>query len=127
MRDPERRPVVLIVNEDLGFVCWLGEVLAQAGYYPVPALNSQEAVRLVAELKLPIDVAIVDRDLPGVDEAMATVMNRYPSLKMVARRDAAGAINNGSTRAGRFWSAQTARQYWLKSVNTALKSTRAAA
>ena len=48
-----------VVNKDLGFVCWLGEVLAQAGYYPVPALNSQEAVQLVAELKLTIDVAII--------------------------------------------------------------------
>lgn len=127
MRDPGRRAVVLIVNEDLGFVCWLGEVLAQAGYYPVPAINSQEAVRLVAELKLPIDVAIIDPGLAGIGEAMGTLTNQYPSLRTIGARDAMGAIDNVSTRAGRFWSAQVSRQYWVRSVRAVLKSARAAA
>ena len=127
MREPGVRPVVLIVNQDLGFVCWLSEVLAQAGYYPMPALNSREAVRIVGDLNLPIDVAIVDPGLPGVGEAMRTVTNQYPALRTIAVRDTAGAIEPKTIPARHSCSAGTSQQDWIKSVGRVLKISRTAA
>src|SRR3989442_1016104 len=40
--EPLRRSIVLIVDDDLGFVCWLGDILAEAGYQSVPASDSRE-------------------------------------------------------------------------------------
>lgn len=131
MRDPGMRSVVLIVDQDLGFVCWLGEALAEAGYQSVPALNSQDAVRLAADLNLPIDLAIVDPGLPGVGEAMKKVRDRYPSLRTIAVRapgqNAVRAIDATATLRRPSGSTRISRQECLKSVRSVLKRARTAA
>jgi hypothetical protein len=123
--EPGVRPVVLIVDQDLGFVCWLGELLAQAGCRAVPALNSRDAVRLVADLNLPIDVAIVDPGLGGVGEAIKTLRGQYPSLRTIAigtpGQDAAGAIDAKDSLARPRDSARISRQECLKNVRTVLR------
>jgi len=131
VREPGVRPVVLIVDHDLGFVCWLGELLAQAGYQAVPALNSRDAVRLATDLHLPIDVAIVDPGLRGVSKAIETVSNLYPSLRTVAVRspghDMIDAIDAKATLERPSSSARISRQECLKSIRRVLKNARAAA
>jgi len=83
-----RDPVILIIDPDLGRVCWLGQLLSQAGCQVIPALSSREAVRLVVELNLPIDLAIVDPGIRGISKVMRTI---------------------GSTSSGRLQSGQPAR------------------
>jgi hypothetical protein len=58
---------VLIVDTDLGLVFWLGQALDAAGYETYPAKGVTEAVSLLAELKLRIDVLIVRHDLEGAE------------------------------------------------------------
>ncbi len=131
MREPGEMPVVLIVHEDLGFVCWLGERLAQTGCQAVPALNSRDAVRVVADLDLPIDLAIFDPSLRGVSDALNTVKDQSPYLRTLAvrtpGREAIGAFDLGDTMAPPSGSAGILRQECLSSVHKILKQARVAA
>ena len=56
---------VLIVDTDLGLVFWLGQILDAAGYETYPAKGVPEAVSLLAELGLRIDVLIIRHNLDG--------------------------------------------------------------
>jgi hypothetical protein len=58
---------VLIVDNDLGFVFWLGQTLDAAGYDTLPAKGVREAVTLLAEIRVKIDVLMVRSSLPGAD------------------------------------------------------------
>lgn len=54
-----RRPrTILIIDEDLGFLMYLGGVLCKAGYQAWPARNRREAQRLVEELGIDVDLVI---------------------------------------------------------------------
>lgn len=131
MREPGVRTTVLIVHEDLGFVCWMGELLTRAGYQTLPALNSRDAVRLSTEFSLPIDVAIIDPALQNITKAVETMRRRFPSLKTVAIRtpgqDPMAAIDAEATLARPAGTATLSQQECLRSVRRALKSARTAA
>ena len=65
---PSRIPVVLIVDEDLGFVWWLGQIFSQAGCQVVPTLNAGQMVSLTQDLNLKVDLIVVNPELSGVPE-----------------------------------------------------------
>ena len=56
---------VLIVDEDLGFVFWLGHLLNNAGYQVWPARNGEDAAALMDELGAELDLLIIDPNLRG--------------------------------------------------------------
>ena len=56
---------VLIVDPDLGFLLWLGQLLADAGYCGLPALTVQEATTLIGTLNLTVDLLIIDPTVAG--------------------------------------------------------------
>jgi DNA-binding response OmpR family regulator len=56
---------VLIVDEDLGFVFWLGHLLNNAGYQVWPARNGEDAAALMEELGAELDLLIIDPNLRG--------------------------------------------------------------
>ena len=58
---------VLIIDSDLGFVFWLGQALDAAGYETLPAKGVSEAISLLAEFRVIIDVLMVRYTLPGAD------------------------------------------------------------
>jgi DNA-binding response OmpR family regulator len=58
---------ILIVDNDLGFVFWLCQALDAAGYETLPAKGVPEAVALLDELEVWVDVLMVRRTLPGAD------------------------------------------------------------
>jgi len=62
---------VLIVDNDLGFVFWLGQALDAAGYDTLPAKGVREAVTLLSEIHVKIDVLMVRSSLPGAEEFAA--------------------------------------------------------
>src|SRR5258708_6666649 len=70
--EPLGGPTILIVDDDLGFVCWLGEIVTEAGYQAVPALDSLQAAALVNELNLQIDLVVMNPGLPGVSQMIET-------------------------------------------------------
>ena len=51
---------VLILDDDLGFVFWLGHVLDAAAYSTLPAKSVPDAVLLVTQLGLTVDVLVIN-------------------------------------------------------------------
>ena len=76
-------PTVLIVDPDLGFVWWLGEILRNAGCAVVPALNCRQAITLMKELSLRLDLIFVDPTLLGVPSMIETLKSGQDRIKVV--------------------------------------------
>jgi DNA-binding response OmpR family regulator len=66
---------VLIVDEDLGFVFWLGHLLNSAGYQVWPARNGEDAAALMEELGAELDLLIIDPNLRGAAAFLETQRN----------------------------------------------------
>jgi CheY-like chemotaxis protein len=74
---------ILIVDDDLGFIFWLGGVLVDAGYQPWPACSPSDAISLAGH-KLQPDLLIVNASLPVVPELIAHFRNTQTNLKVMA-------------------------------------------
>jgi len=78
---------VLLADQDLGFVFWLGAGLARAGYLALPAHSGQEAEGLLKRLRVPLHLLIVGCSLPDA-RALVRSLRRYrPHLKVLALTD----------------------------------------
>lgn len=86
--DSARTPVVLIVDEDLGFVWWLGQIFSQTGCRVVPTLGSDQTVSLARELNLKVDLLVVNPELPGVSELIQALSSkRRPKIVAIRNHD----------------------------------------
>jgi DNA-binding NtrC family response regulator len=56
---------ILILDEDLGFVFWLGRILDKAGYRVLPARSGSDARALLSELDVGLDVLVANPDSGG--------------------------------------------------------------
>lgn len=84
MRGHRAMKNILIVENDLGFIFWLGGVLAGAGYEPWPACTVSEATELLEKAASPIDLLIINPSLPGVSKLVATLRQSQATLKVIA-------------------------------------------
>lgn len=79
---------VLIVDEDLGFVFWLGHLLNDAGYQVWPARNGEDAAALMEELGAELDLLIINPNLRGAAGFLETQRNnRYFRTIALERRE----------------------------------------
>ena len=111
----EQHPLklILIVDDDLGFILWLGHMLAAHGYPTVPATNGVEALRLVAELGIQtVDLVIANLMLPGTSELVATLRSRQGSVVVLT-------LAESSNRAVPV-NIQDAETEWLSEIRTSL-------
>lgn len=122
-------PLVLIVDEDLGFVWWLSEMFSAAGCQVVPALNPAEIVSITRELDLTIDMLVVNEELAGISETIEA-LSQSQSPKIVAIRDhnsprdhAAGAHATLERPSG---FGQVSPQKWQAAVKKLVKEVQAA-
>jgi DNA-binding NtrC family response regulator len=76
-------PTALIVDDDVGFILWLGEMLTETGYQTVPALQCRQALTLVKKLDLRVDVLVVNPELRGAARAMKVLASEHPRLRVV--------------------------------------------
>ena len=83
---------VWIVDNDLGFVWWLGEVFTEAGCRTLPALSCEQALALIKSLNVRIDLLVVNPQLPGVVKMLQLLSRAHPNLKIVAIGNASVAI-----------------------------------
>jgi len=75
---------VLIVDDDLGFVFWLGRALDESGFAAFPARSIPDAQALLRELKLSLDLLIVNPALPGTAEFIDGLRQSEAGFKVIA-------------------------------------------
>lgn len=73
---------VLILDDDLGFVFWLGQALA-AGFRPIPGPSLSEARKLLRRVRTPIDVLIVNPVLPGAAQFTRALRRKQRHLRVI--------------------------------------------
>jgi ActR/RegA family two-component response regulator len=87
MLSDEQSPAqtILIVDDDLGFVMWLGHTLAAAGYMTLPVTSAEATLRVMAELEVAvIDLAIVNPATLGMSHLIDTLRSRQGYLRVIA-------------------------------------------
>ena len=75
---------VLVVDDDVGFVFWLGCTLRSAGYPALPAKNWRDAGELVRSLHVDIRVLVMDYSIAGAREFAERLRRSQGHLKVVA-------------------------------------------
>ncbi len=78
---------ILVVDSDLGFVFWLGHGLDQAGYPAFPAKSVPDAKTLLDELKIAVDLLIVNPALPDAAGFVEALRGLHHRLKVVVVTD----------------------------------------
>jgi hypothetical protein len=86
---------VLIIDPELGFVFWLGQMLLAAGYEALPAKGVPEAIALLGELGVAVDLLIVNPALPGAPKLAEELRRSRGDLKVLVL----ASDNGGQTRA----------------------------
>jgi DNA-binding NtrC family response regulator len=109
---------ILIVENDLGFLFWLGAALVGGDYQPWPACGVSEAKALLDQIRIPIDLLIVDSSLPGVSKLITLLRRSQARLKVIAV-GAEGGIELPGVNAWRQkpeTGEESAKQEWLEAV-----------
>jgi DNA-binding NtrC family response regulator len=117
-------PTALIVDDDVGFILWLGEMLTESGYQTVPALQCRQALTLVKKLALRIDVLVVNPELRGAARAMKVLASEHPRLRVVLIRDSCspGTVldsNHATLERPSAWE-PISRPQWITKIRKAL-------
>jgi len=81
---------VLILDNDPGFLFWLGTLLGESGYQSLPALNVVEALSLTQQFKVKIDLLIVDPLQTGVADFINSLRLSQGRVKVLAASDQQG-------------------------------------
>ena len=75
--------MVLIVDDDLGLVCWLGDILNETGSRSIPALSCGEATVLIKRLGIEPDLIILNSSLDGASKLLENCIQTKRHLKIV--------------------------------------------
>ncbi len=78
---------VLIVDDDVAFLWWLGEMFTDAGYQAVPALSCSQALAVVNGLNLNIDVLVISASLSGSIRLVRSLERPGGDLRIVLVAD----------------------------------------
>jgi two-component system, response regulator PdtaR len=81
-----RRPVVLIVKDELLLRISAAEMVDDAGFEVVEAGNADEAIAIL-EIRLDIEIVFTDIQMPGSMDGLKLarfVRDRWPPVKLVA-------------------------------------------
>jgi ActR/RegA family two-component response regulator len=118
-------PTALIVDDDVAFVLWLGEMLTENGYQPYPALTCRLALALVKKLSLQVDVLVLNPKLRGAARAIEALSIERPSLRVVLIRDPSESVtvipnsNHATLDRPRSWE-PVSRDEWIAQIRKVL-------
>jgi hypothetical protein len=73
----------LIIDDDLGFVFWLGHALDSLAYSALPAKSIPDAALLVMQLDLTVQVVVVNPALPGSADFIAALRRSQRGVRVV--------------------------------------------
>jgi hypothetical protein len=94
-------PLALIIDDDLGFVMWLGEVCHELGWQSVPALHCRKALAWMERFDLPVTAAMVNPELSGAASAVKQIAVCNPGARIVLICSRPGSMAPGPTRRAR--------------------------
>jgi len=80
--EPPGAPTILIADEDMGFLWWLGELFNELGYRSLPALNCSQALSLLRKSGRQVDLLFINPRLRGASRLILTLSRMRP-LKVV--------------------------------------------
>jgi len=81
-------PTVLIVDEDIGFLWWLGEIFREIGFKCFPALNAADAVGIARTPAANVTLLVLDPHLPGAQLVLdAVARGSVPKIILLADQD----------------------------------------
>jgi hypothetical protein len=83
---------VLIVDADLGFVVWLGTLIADVGCQPLPAQSIGAAAEWAR--RFPINVLVIDPFFYGAAHFVRTLRRSNLHLKVIAVSDGPHAVRD---------------------------------
>jgi len=112
---------ILIVDNDLGFLVWLGSILTAADYQPWPACSISDALDLVRrKLAVQLDLLIVNPTVPGVSKLNAHLRRTQTHLKVMGlgRQDDASLPGADAWRLKPGPTDDSARQEWVRAVDS---------
>jgi len=75
---------VVIIDNDLGFVFWLGHLLDQHEYVALPARSVPDAALLILQLDLQLDLLIINPDLMGGLDFISAVRRPNRDVRVIA-------------------------------------------
>ncbi|MFA5884643.1 MAG: PAS domain S-box protein [Acidimicrobiia bacterium] len=80
------REVVLVVDDENAVLSTLRQVLRTYGYQVRVSTSGQEAIRMVDEDQLPVDVVLTDLMMPGLDgiETVRAIRALRPDVRIIA-------------------------------------------
>jgi len=106
---------IIILDDDLAFVLWLGHTLLANGYSAFPATSVPEALTLIRELQgESVDLVIANPVLPGVSELLDGLRTWQVSPKFIAIEDRTLGIANSDIEA--------LEAAWLKEIRARLEN-----
>src|SRR5690349_13517883 len=74
----------LILDTDLGYAFWLCRGLDQVGYESFPARSVSDALTLLEDLAIGLDLLIVDSTVPGAADFIEALRRVNDRVKVVA-------------------------------------------
>ena len=77
------RRTVLILDTEIAFAFWLGQALIQAGYDAFPARSCEDAIELLNELNVGIDLLVLNFRLGGARDFAAALRRSQSQLKVL--------------------------------------------
>jgi CheY-like chemotaxis protein len=99
-----KRPVVLVVEDDILIRMHAAEMIAGAGFDVVEAASADEAI-VILERRLDITVVFTDVQMPGSMDGLklaAAIRGRWPPIKIVATSGYVNVRQDDLPEGGRF-------------------------
>jgi DNA-binding response OmpR family regulator len=88
---------VLVVDHDLGFVFWLGQLLDRVGNEAIPAKSVPDAFSLLSTFKPSVDVLVVNPSLPSAADLVAALRHSQEHLSVI------GLLESPEAPSDRLW------------------------
>ena len=125
MTEPSWAPAILIIDEDVGFLWWLGELFHEAGYQTIPSLNCSEALSLARNVKGGIDLVLVHPGIRGV-RRLITALSGIHTPKVILLQDSSTVESIPGVQAAAILqrpagSDTVSRQEWRQRINSVLQ------
>jgi DNA-binding response OmpR family regulator len=78
-------PTVLLVDEDIGFLWWLGEIFREIGFRCFPALNTADAIAIARAPSIDIALLVLEPGMLGARSVIDAFENKtMPKILLLA-------------------------------------------